>query len=114
MAHAYHHALSSVKRWGGCVEDYLHIHQWFDETKSYMSDARHRCLRHHSLGIFESERIFGVTITLSSGKVVPVRSIGEQHMQEDFGKIPSVSDWLLELPVKGWMLRAKNLSETLQ
>jgi hypothetical protein len=28
MAHPYHHALSSLRRWGGRVEDYLPIHQW--------------------------------------------------------------------------------------
>ena len=30
MAHPYHHALSSVKKWGGTVEDYLPIHSWLD------------------------------------------------------------------------------------
>jgi len=28
MAHPYHHALSSVKKWGGTVEDYQAIHAW--------------------------------------------------------------------------------------
>ena len=30
MAHPYHHALSSVRKWGGSVEDYLTIHTWLD------------------------------------------------------------------------------------
>ncbi len=30
MGHPYHHALSSVKQWGGTAEDYLPIHQWLD------------------------------------------------------------------------------------
>jgi hypothetical protein len=30
MAHPYHHSLSSVKKWGGAVDDYLPIHNWFD------------------------------------------------------------------------------------
>jgi hypothetical protein len=30
MGHCYHHALSSVKKWGGVAEDYLPLHQWFD------------------------------------------------------------------------------------
>jgi hypothetical protein len=30
MAHPYHHALSSVKKWGGEVSDYLPLHTWFD------------------------------------------------------------------------------------
>ena len=33
MAHPYHHALSSVKQWGGTPEDYNHLHSWFDESK---------------------------------------------------------------------------------
>ena len=31
MGHCYHHALSSVRKWGGVAEDYLPLHQWFDE-----------------------------------------------------------------------------------
>jgi hypothetical protein len=30
MAHPYHHALSSAKKWGGEVSDYLPLHAWFD------------------------------------------------------------------------------------
>ena len=30
MGHCYHHALSSVRKWGGAAEDYLALHQWFD------------------------------------------------------------------------------------
>jgi hypothetical protein len=30
MAHPYHHALSSVKKWGGSVEDYLALHEFLD------------------------------------------------------------------------------------
>ena len=52
MAHPYHHALSSVRRWGGRVEDYLPIHDWFDASKAFLADFRHRALRHHAEGIF--------------------------------------------------------------
>ena len=34
MAHPYHHALASVKKWGGEVSDYLPLHDWFDQSKS--------------------------------------------------------------------------------
>ena len=47
MAHPYHHALSSVRKWGGSVEDYLTIHAWFDGSKEITADFRHRALRHH-------------------------------------------------------------------
>lgn len=103
MAHPYHHALSSVKKWGGCVEDYQPIHDWFDESKSHMADFRHRALRHHSEGIFMAERVFGTTITNSNGRVVPVRFIGEQHVEEDLGRIPTVADWLQNIKVCSWM-----------
>ena len=35
MAHPLQHAKSSVRKWGGVVEDYLEIHEWFDETKAW-------------------------------------------------------------------------------
>jgi hypothetical protein len=40
MAHPYHHALASVKKWGGDVSDYLPLHTWFDvmwRGKSFFS-----------------------------------------------------------------------------
>jgi hypothetical protein len=93
MGHCYHHALSSVKKWGGTPEDFLPLHQWFDESKSITADFRHRALRHHAEGIFMLERFFGPTLTLSTGRVVPVRLIGEQHVREDLGFIPSFADF---------------------
>jgi hypothetical protein len=89
MGHCYHHALSSVKKWGGTAEDYLPLHQWFDESKAITADFRHRALRHHAEGIFMLERFFGPAVTISTGRVVPVRLIGEQHVREDLGFIPS-------------------------
>jgi hypothetical protein len=82
MGHPYHHALSSAKKWGGTAEDYLALHQWFDESKAITADFRHRALRHHAEGIFMLERFFGATITVSTGRVVPARLIGEQHVRE--------------------------------
>jgi hypothetical protein len=105
MAHPYHHALSSAKKWGGIPEDYLQIHEWFDETKAHFADFRHRALRHHSEGIFLCEGIFGVTIANSNDRQIPVRWIGEQHVLEDLGIIPSAADWLREIAPKRWMAR---------
>ena len=81
MAHPYHHSLSSVKNWGGAASDYLAIHNWFDASKQITADFRP--LRHHAEGIFMAETIFGPTITLSSGRVIPMRWVGEQHVVED-------------------------------
>jgi hypothetical protein len=91
MAHPYHHALSSVQKWGGIAEDYLPLHSWFDESKAIIADFRHRALRHHAEGIFMAERFFGATLTLSSGRIVPVRWIGEQHVREDLGRLSGQS-----------------------
>lgn len=104
MAHPYHHALSSAKRFGGQLDDYLVIHTWFDATKAHIADARHRCLRHHSLGIFLAEWKFGLTLKNSSGNHVPVRTVAEQHIQEDFSFIPSVQQCFKHLPLERWML----------
>lgn len=114
MAHPHHHALSSVKKWGGSVADYLPIHNFFDESKAHMADFRHRALRHHSEGIFMAEKIFGATIVNSAGRVVPVRYIGEQHVTEDLGRIPTVADWLSLIKPDAWMLgRGKDLEKEL-
>ncbi|MGH6955740.1 MAG: DUF6915 family protein [Caulobacteraceae bacterium] len=107
MGHCYHHALSSVKKWGGTAEDYLPLHQWFDESKAITADFRHRALRHHAEGIFMLERFFGPTITISTGRVVPVRLIGEQHVREDLGFIPSFADWVRCIRPEHWMGRAQ-------
>lgn len=115
MAHPYHHAISSARKWGGVPEDYQKIHDWLDESKAHMADFRHRALRHHTEGIFMAEKIFGVTIVNSAGRVVPVRYIGEQHVKEDLGRIPTVADWLSNIKTEGWMLgRGKNLEKELE
>lgn len=107
MAHPYHHALSSVKKWGGTVEDYLPIHHWFDASKEIIADFRHRALRHHAEGIFMAETIFGTTLTLSTGRVIPTRWVGEQHVREDLRFIPSFADWARCIRPEAWMGRAQ-------
>jgi hypothetical protein len=41
-----------------------------------------------------SDRISGSAITLCSGPRDPGQRIGEQHVREDLGFIPSVADWV--------------------
>lgn len=104
MTHPMHHAESSARLWGGKASDYLVIHQWLDATKETLCDFRHRALRHHSQGVFEAERVFGVSVTNSDGRQVPVRYVCEQHIKEDCGgRIPSVGDWLLAIKPALWM-----------
>jgi hypothetical protein len=105
MAHPYHHALSSVKKWGGTVDDYLGCHEFFDASKLILADFRHRALRHHAEGIFMLETVFGVTIRNSDERDIPVRLIGEQHVAEDLGRIPSFADWARLIQPMPWILR---------
>ena len=145
MANPYHHALSSVKKWGGVVEDYIALHTWFDQSKEHLAAPQHRALRHHTQGIFEAEHYFGHTITLSTcakcgepiaghngrwhedaarargqtphdpqPKLIPTRWIGEQHVIEDLGFIPTVADWLEKIEMEPWMaMGARRLSQEL-
>lgn len=109
--HPIHHARSSAKKYGGTPDDYLAIHQWFDDSKEHLADFRHRALRHHSAGIFEAEREFGVTVTNSDGRQVPVRFIGEQHVIEDLGRIPTLADWLMGIAPQSWMFGERRKEE---
>ena len=111
MTHAVFHAQSSVRRFGGQVEDYLPIHHWLDATKETFCDFRHRALRHHSQGVFEAERVFGAAIRNSEGRLVPTRYVAELHIKEDCGGIvPSVSDWLSRIRPETWMSRGYSVS----
>jgi hypothetical protein len=109
MAHPYHHALSSVKKWGGTVNDFIAVHAWFDHSKEITADFRHRALRHHAEGIFMAETIFGPTLTLSTGRIIPTRWVGEQHVKEDLGFIPSFADWVKAIRPEPWMGRAERI-----
>lgn len=111
MTHPFYHAESSARKFGGKPEDYLPIHRWFDETKESFCDYRHRALRHHAEGIFEAERIFGISIVNSDDQRVPVRYIGEQHVLEDCGRVPSLADWLSRIKPEMWMSRGTLILE---
>ncbi len=99
----YIHALSSAKKWGGQPENYLDIHNWFDQTKAHFATVAHRCLLHSSWGVFLCEQVFGTNITNSDGRLVSVRDIGEQHVIEDLKCIPTVSDYLMNMQYQPWM-----------
>jgi hypothetical protein len=91
---------TQIRRHAG---SYLAIHRWFDESKAFFPDFRHRALRHHAEGIFLAERISGVTVRNSDGAEVAVRYLGEQHVKEDLGRIPTVQDWLTRIRPESWM-----------
>src|SRR5258706_15937643 len=114
MAHPIHHAVSSVRKWGGRVEDYLPTHDWFDQSKAFLGDFRHRALRHHAEGIFLCEKFFGMALTNSDGRVIPVRWVAEQHVKEDLGRIPTAGEWLSCIKPQAWMAPRRRLEEELR
>lgn len=114
MAHPYNHSISSSKRWGGTPADYQRIHDWMDSSKAHYADWRHRAVLHNSFGIYLAEQVFGTTITISTGKQVPVRLIAEQHVREDLGWIPTVADWMRAIgdpsKIQPWMTKGVDKS----
>lgn len=106
-----HHSKSSVKKWGGEVEDYLTIHHWFDESKKGLAFVTHRAMRHHSEGIGWCIDNFGAYIEISTGKRIPVRYIAEQHIKEDCGWIPTMKDWLKHMQPADWMMKVGRIDK---
>ena len=115
MAHPWDHSRSSSKKFGGEPEEYMKYHEWFDETKSWIGHSKHRMFRHHSEGIFELERVFGVSFVNSVGKTVYTRYIGEQHVKEDcFGYVPSAKEWVKALESgkpEEWMIKTLKIED---
>lgn len=113
--HTMYHAKSSAAKWGGRPEDYMHVHEFIDQSKVAMADVRHRALLHHTLGTRLAEQALGVVLTNSAGRDVPVREIAEKHIIEDLGFLPTPQDWLERLPFEPWagghieLLRRKGL-----
>ena len=108
------HAKISAHKWGGKPEDYQHLHDWFDHTKAHFADVRHRALLHNSWGIFLLEQIFGTHFVNSDGKEVSVRDVGEQHVLDDLGHIPSLDECMKNLPMEAWFggpIRGKKIKK---
>lgn len=122
MSTAIHHAMSSAKKHGGEPEEYLHIHEWFDQYKAHGWNFAHRMILHHTGGIELCEQVFGPMLEISTGKQIPIRWIGEQHMREDFGFVPTPGDWMEAIlgtkdgqppGPRSWMLRGAKTAEQL-
>jgi hypothetical protein len=105
MSHPYHHAVSSARRFSGQPEDYQALHDFFDSTKAGYAHFTHRAILHNTFGIFLAEKLFGTTILNSDGKHVPTRLLGEQHVREDLGWIPTIKDWMSAIVPTEWMRR---------
>lgn len=86
----YKHAQISARKFGGEPTDYMDIHEWFDQTKAAVPDMRHRMILHNAMGIYICQTVFGLTRENSEGKTYSVRDIGEQHVLDDLGHIPTL------------------------
>lgn len=60
MSNPFYHAKSSERKFDIAAETTLPLHQWMDQSKSYIADARHRVWLHNSAGIFLCEEAFGL------------------------------------------------------
>lgn len=99
MAHPWYHAIMAARKYGGVPEDYLPLETWMDFTKSHIADCRHRLFLHNAWGLFVAERIHGATLTRASdSKALPLRPLLEDHILQDFGKIPTLAQCLAQLP----------------
>lgn len=115
MANALIHSQSSVKLYGGVVDDYIHLHNKMDCSKGYFPDNRHRVLTHTMFWIKEvMEPLFGLYITNSEGKNVSVKDICERHILEDYRMkfIPTPQDFIQHMPLKKWMQNGQGETPT--
>ena len=106
MANPMIHAKSSVKRWGGEVEDYMAIHKLLDSPKATMNNNTGRMLTHNTWFAYEIiPLIFGYNIINSEGRSVDVVDIAMLHIAEDFRMkgIPTPQDYLNNMVVQPWM-----------
>ena len=106
MAKPFRHAKSSVRRYGGELEDYLDIHEFMDSSKETTADNRHRALTHNTWFIQNViPKVFGPFRFNSDGKQYSPVQIAEEHVLEDYKMkfIPTPQDFLELMDYKSWM-----------
>jgi hypothetical protein len=105
MANPLIHSKSSVKRWGGKVEDYLPLHELIDSPKATMNNNSARALTHNTWFAYTiMPKVFGYNITNSDGRSVDVVDIAMLHIAEDFRMkfVPTAQDYLQHIQVQAW------------
>ena len=60
-----------------------------------------------------AEKLFGTAVVNSDANQVPVGYMGEQHVREDLGRIPTAQDWLLQITPQCWMYGQRLAEEAL-
>jgi hypothetical protein len=113
MANALIHSQSSVKRWGGKVEDYLAIHELIDSPKASMNNNSSRLITHNVWFCYHIiPKIFGYNLINSDNKRVDTIDIAMLHVAEDFRMkfVPTPQDYLKHVVVQPWFNNAvKNI-----
>ena len=106
MANAHLHSVSSVKRWGGKVEDYISLHELIDSPKASMNNNSSRLITHNVWFCYHIiPKIFGYNLINSSGKRVDTIDIAMLHVAEDFRMkfVPTLEDYLKHLSLPDWI-----------
>ena len=112
MANPLIHSKSSVKRWGGKVEDYLAIHELIDSPKATMNNNSARVLTHNTWFAYTIiPKVFGYNITNSSGRSVDTIDIAMLHILEDFRMkfVPTAQDYLKHFDLPDWIYNGVKL-----
>lgn len=93
MAKPLIHAQTSAKKFGGIWQDYEPIHTKMDSSKMSHPKMSHRIIFHSSYGIQLIERLFGMNYP-TSNESIKTADIAEQHIIEDLGFIPELTEYL--------------------
>jgi hypothetical protein len=106
------HAMSSAKKFGGILEDYLEIHAKMDCSKAYFPGNRYRVLTHTMFWVKEVMiPLYGEIFTNSDGKIVSTKDVCEQHILEDYRSkfIPTPQDFIENMEFKIWMQNGRGV-----
>lgn len=74
------------------MQEYSEKFGWSEEEQAAILDLLNEARTNGSTSIVNSD-----------GKIVQVRDVAEQHVLEDMGKIPTVGDYLRDMPMYEWL-----------
>lgn len=91
-------------RYGTDTQELTPLVAFFDELeKLTQSHSRSRWVLHNSFGIYLAEELLGPVLTLSNGRLVSVRGVGEELVKARLGYIPSAAAVASRIRMRGWM-----------